>query len=259
MTTTPVSSVSDSSLLSSYINSQSAAAASTSTTSNSATNLSSSLNLDFSTYIKILTTQLQNQDPTNATDPNQFTQELVQMGGVQQQITTNTDLTDLLNQGTASSLATGAGYIGNYVAASSSSGQFSLQNSSSEFSYTLGSAATSAIVTIRDASGDTVAQFSGPGNTGANNVSWNGLDASGDQLSNGSYTFSVTATDSSGDAVTVSAPTVYAQVTGVQSNTDGTLELITGSMSVASSDVEALFSPSTLPGATALTTPLTSS
>lgn len=249
-----VSPISNSGLLTNYINSQSTAAASTSTTSNSTTNLSSSLNIDFSTYIKILTTQLKNQDPTSATDPNQFTQELVEMGGVEQQITTNQDLTQLLNQGTSNSLATGASYVGNYVAASSTSNTISLQGGNSEFSYSLASAASKATITIQDANGNTVASFAAPTASGANNVSWNGLDNNGNQMPNGSYTFSVNATDSSGNAVAASSPIVFAQVTGVQTNTDGTLELLCGSLSVASSDVEALFTPATLPAATVLAT-----
>ena len=43
---------------------------------------STGLGGNFNTFLKILTTQLQNQDPTAATDTNQFTQELVQFAGV---------------------------------------------------------------------------------------------------------------------------------------------------------------------------------
>jgi len=71
------------------ITSLSSVAASSSTTSSSSASQSSALSLDFTTYLKILTTQLQNQDPTNATDPNQFTQELIMMQQVQAQINNN--------------------------------------------------------------------------------------------------------------------------------------------------------------------------
>jgi len=101
MTITPVSALNSN-----------AAATTSSSTSSSTAGLSSTLNLDFSEYLQILTTQLQNQDPTNATDPNQFTQELVEMGGVQQQITTNTDLTNLVSATSANSLSSGIGYVG---------------------------------------------------------------------------------------------------------------------------------------------------
>ncbi|MGB9153329.1 MAG: flagellar hook capping FlgD N-terminal domain-containing protein [Alphaproteobacteria bacterium] len=159
MTITPVS----------PLNTNSGAATNTSGTSASSTAaMSSTLNLDFSQYLQILTAQLQNQDPTNATDPNQFTQELVEMGGVQQQITTNTDLTNLVSATSANSLSSGIGYVCSVVQANSSSGAFPLQNSYSEFGYSLASAANSTIVTVQDANGHTVDTLQGGTAAGGN-------------------------------------------------------------------------------------------
>jgi flagellar basal-body rod modification protein FlgD len=223
------------------------AASSASAAAASGTSLTSGLNLDFATYLKILTTQLQNQDPTNATDPNQFTQELVQMGGVQQQITTNQDLTQLVAGQTASSLATGSGYIGNYVAAASSTGEFPLQGSVGEFGYTLAGAASKAIVNIQDSQGNVVAQLSGGAAAGTNYVAWNGQNASGTTLADGTYTFSVAATDANGNSVASTSPVAMFKVTSVQSNSDGTLQLLAGPLSLSTSDVTGLYTTSTLP------------
>jgi flagellar basal-body rod modification protein FlgD len=231
-----------------------AAAAAASPSSSGTPDLASTLNLSFSTYLKILTTQLQNQDPTNATDPNQFTQELIAMGGVQQQITTNQDLTSLINASSANSLATGTGYIGNYVASASTNDDFALQNGNSEFGFTLASAASKVNVAIQDSSGNTLATFAGSANAGPNYMSWNGLDNNGNQLPDGTYTFQVTAATAAGAAVAVSSPVAIAKVTGVQSNGDGTLELISGSLSVSTADVSAIYTPATLPNSIALTT-----
>src|SRR5580658_6635295 len=77
-----------------------AAAAASGTSASSAlaqATSASSIGSNFNTFINILTTQLQNQDPTNATDPNQFTQELVEFAGVEQQLNTNNDLQTLIN------------------------------------------------------------------------------------------------------------------------------------------------------------------
>lgn len=60
----------------------------TTTTSSTA----SSATLTSNEFLSLLTTQLQNQDPLNPTDPNQFTQEMVQYGSLSQQIDTNTKL-----------------------------------------------------------------------------------------------------------------------------------------------------------------------
>ena len=234
----------------SALNSNPAAAAAT---SSSSTGLSSTLNMNFSTYLKILTTQLKNQDPTNATDPNQFTQELVQMAGVQQQITTNQDLTNLVTAQTSNSLSTGLGYIGGYVQANSSSGEFPVQNGTSEFGYNLASAANNAVITVQDTSGTTVATLSGGTSAGGNYVSWNGKTANGTQLPDGTYTFNVAATDANGNVVSSSNPVSLFKVTSVQSNTDGTVQLLAGSLSLSSHDVTNVYAPQTLPAATAAT------
>jgi flagellar basal-body rod modification protein FlgD len=213
--------------------------------------LSSSLNLDFSTYLKILTTQLKNQDPTNATDPNQFTQELVQMAQVQQQITTNTDLESLTKATSTNSLATGIGYVGNYVQASSSSGEFPVQNGISEFGYTLANKANAASISIQNSSGTTVATINGGTAAGGNYVTWNGKDSSGNQLPDGTYSFTVNATDASGNAIASSDPVALFKVTSVQSNSNGSLQLLAGSLSLPTTDVTDVFSSASVPTATA--------
>src|SRR5258708_30563484 len=55
-----------------------------------------SLNSNFNTFLTLLTTQLQNQDPLSPLDTNQFTQQLVSFSEVEQQINTNTNLQSLI-------------------------------------------------------------------------------------------------------------------------------------------------------------------
>ena len=55
-----------------------------------------SLSANFGDFLNLLMTQLQNQDPTSPLDTNQFTSELVQFCSVEQQIDTNTSLTQLI-------------------------------------------------------------------------------------------------------------------------------------------------------------------
>ena len=63
---------------------------------------------NFQSFLTLLTTQLQNQNPLDPLDTNQFTQQLVEFAGVQQQLNTNDQLTTLVSlQQTAQS--TGAG------------------------------------------------------------------------------------------------------------------------------------------------------
>src|ERR1700760_2746935 len=72
-------------------------AAQSSPTANTSTASStpSSATLTSNQFLALLTTQLQNQDPLNPTDPNQFTQEMVQYGSLTQQIDTNSKLDTL--------------------------------------------------------------------------------------------------------------------------------------------------------------------
>ena len=71
------------------------------TTSNAAASASGSdpgkalatLSGNFQNFLQMLMTQLKNQDPTSPMDTNQFTTELVQFSSVEQQISTNSNLT----------------------------------------------------------------------------------------------------------------------------------------------------------------------
>src|SRR5512135_2072601 len=52
---------------------------------------------NFQTFLQLLTTQLQNQNPLSPLDTNQFTQQLVQFAQVEQQLKTNDQLTTLVS------------------------------------------------------------------------------------------------------------------------------------------------------------------
>ena len=55
-----------------------------------------SLATNFQSFLTLLTTQLQNQDPLNPTDTNEFTQQITQMSGVEQQLLSNQLLQSLV-------------------------------------------------------------------------------------------------------------------------------------------------------------------
>ena len=93
---------------------------SNSTTSASATQLSlnnglASLADNFQGFLTLLTTQLKNQDPTSPLDTNQFTQQITQMTGVEQQLLSNQLLQQLVTA--QSGVASAANLIGETVTA----------------------------------------------------------------------------------------------------------------------------------------------
>src|ERR1700684_302085 len=79
-----------------------------------------SLSDNFTNFLSLLMTQLQNQDPTSPLDSNQFTSELVQFTSVEQQISTNSDLTQLIQLTQASQMEQSASMIGKPATATGS-------------------------------------------------------------------------------------------------------------------------------------------
>src|SRR5580658_5260093 len=78
-------------------NSTSSSSNSSSTAGAAGTNASQQLAGNFDTFLQLLTTQLQNQNPLDPLDTNQFTQQLVEFASVEQQINTNTNLQTMIS------------------------------------------------------------------------------------------------------------------------------------------------------------------
>ncbi len=192
-----------------------------STSTSSPQSAQQTLTSSYNTFLTLLTTQLKHQDPTSPLDTNAFTQQLVQMTGVQQQIQSNTLLQQLVNQSAGGQGVTGAvGLIGKSISADT--GTVTLSNGSANWKYTLASAASSGVATISNAAGQTV--WTGPLtslSSGVNSFSWNGKDTTGRQLpDNAQYTLSLTAQDTNGSAI-AATPKVTGVVTSVQQDATG--------------------------------------
>jgi flagellar basal-body rod modification protein FlgD len=196
----------------------------------------SQLSGNFQTFLTLLTTQLKNQDPTSPMDSNQFTQQLVEYSQVEQQINANTNLQTLISQGSSNASAMTVGYLGKNV--SITNGNASLTNGSATWTYNLGSKAASATLTVTNSAGTVV--YTGPGsvNAGNNTFTWNGQDNNGNQLNDGVYKLSVTATDPSGNAITSSVAS--AGTVSQIDMTGSTPKLVVGNMEISPSDIAAV-------------------
>src|SRR5580698_2745524 len=87
-----------------------------------------SLSSNFGDFLNLLMTQLKNQDPSSPMDANSFTSELVEFSSVEQQINTNTSLTQLIQLTQASDVTQSASLLGKQVSVQSS--ELPLQNGS---------------------------------------------------------------------------------------------------------------------------------
>jgi flagellar basal-body rod modification protein FlgD len=181
---------------------------------------------NFNTFLTLLTTQLQNQDPTAPLDSNQFTQQLVQMTGVEQQLNTNSLLQTLVTN-TAGGLSSAVGVIGDTVRATSSTA--TLTGGQAQWTYNLPSNAADLKVQVLDSNNNVVASVA-PTNlsAGDHTFSWNGQGLNGSQLPDGgTYTLQVSAVDANNNAITA---TTYQQgvVTGVTQSNGTTQVMVNG-------------------------------
>jgi flagellar basal-body rod modification protein FlgD len=180
---------------------------------------------NFDTFLALLTTQLKNQDPLSPLDSNQFTAQLVQMTGVEQQLLTN-DLLKKLVSNTASGVATAVSLIGKEVRAVSS--EAALAGGKAEWTYTLDRAAADTRLEILDSKGRIVRAIAPTDNkAGEHTLVWDGKGEGGQTLPAGIYTLRVTATDSQGTPV---GSAIFADglVTGVEQANGQTLITVNG-------------------------------
>jgi flagellar basal-body rod modification protein FlgD len=209
---------------------------STSTTTADTSNSMKQLSGNFSTFLTLLTTQLKNQDPTSPMDSNAFTQQLVMYSQVEQQIDTNTNLKSLISQNTTNAGAMAASYLGKKV--SVTNGNASLSGGAANWVYSLDSAAASNTLSIADANGRTVFSKNGETTAGNHTFAWDGKDANGNQLPDGTYKLTVTAKDSASNKIT--GTVASAGVVGQIDMTGGTPKLIVGTMELDLGDIAAI-------------------
>ena len=127
---------------------------------------------NFEMFLTMLTTQLKNQDPLSPMDGNQFTQQLVQMTSVEQQLLTNDLLKSIANQGN-DDFGKAVDMIGTQV--TSDWAERTLTPAGATWLYDLGKDAKSVDLEIRNSKGDLVWKGSAEGTTkGVHEVTWDG-------------------------------------------------------------------------------------
>lgn len=182
------------------------APASSSSTTNSSSSSGSSTDAaggianNFQSFLTLLTTQLQNQNPLDPLDTNQFTQQLVQFAQVEQQLKSNDQLASLVSIEKSAQSTQALVFVGQTVAIDGSTAHFD-----GNATWNLNAPTdTSATITITDKSGQTA--YSGNFQVSSGNASfvWDGKGNDGTQWPVGDYKMTVTAKDSNGKDVAIS-------------------------------------------------------
>jgi len=155
---------------------------------------------NFQTFLTLLTAQLQNQNPLDPLDTNQFTQQLVQFAQVEQQLKSNDQLATLVALQQTVQTTQVLGFVGQSVAIDGATAR--LANGNAVWSLTTQKPAT-ATVNIQNAAGANVYSGSFAMQAGTQNFVWDGRGTNGTMQPDGAYTISVTAADAGGQNIAV--------------------------------------------------------
>jgi flagellar basal-body rod modification protein FlgD len=207
----------------------------TGTSSSATSNAMGSLSGNFQTFLTLLMTQLKNQDPTSPLDTNEFTSQLVQFASVEQQINTNTSLTQLITLTQDKEVVDASAMVGSTVLVNAD--HMPLQSSTGAVAFTAGAAGTATISITTDA-GTKIMDATVTASEGKNVWNWNGKNAAGATMPDGSYAITVTGSDASGKTAALPFQ-VAGTVTGVEKSGSTTL-LQLGSQTAAVSSVQSV-------------------
>lgn len=191
-------------------------------------------------FLKLLTTQLNNQDPLNPLDNAQLTSQLAQMSTVSGIEKLNSTVESLLAQTGSGQVLQAAGLIDRSVLAPGSN--LALQSgSAASFAVELPTAATSVQVNITNAAGQLVRSIDlGALPPGVQTLSWDGANDNGQALASGNYQFSVTASGGGADVAAVLL--TYAKVSSVAQGTNGVTLNLADRRTIGFSEVRSILS-----------------
>jgi flagellar basal-body rod modification protein FlgD len=195
------------------------------------------LSSDFETFLKMLTTQMENQDPLNPMESAEFATQLATFSSVEQQVMTNDLLTGLNTQIGALGMAQLSGWIGMQATA-----QMPLAFDGAPIPLTLQTStlADSAQLVIRDADGTLVQRLDVP--PGGGTFTWTGKDAGNTPLPQGQYSATVESF-SQGEVIASHPVQVHATITEARQSDGQTQLVMAGGQIVTADEIIALRDP----------------
>jgi flagellar basal-body rod modification protein FlgD len=160
-------------------------------------------------FLRLLTIEMQNQDPLDPLDNKELIAQLTEFSSLEQLENMNTNLentvnldlmlTQVLNNTAA------AGLIGKSVVAKGDQVELDSADSVS-FNFDLASEARRVVITIHDSAGMAIRTIEAENlQAGRNDVSWDGTGSDGRRVAEGTYTFKVQAFDANDNPIDVTS------------------------------------------------------
>ncbi len=193
---------------------------------------------DYDTFLKMMTTQIKNQDPLNPMSADNFAVQLATFSGVEQQTKTNDLLSQQLSQNALNSMAQMVGWVGKearIAAPAHFDGTAPITLSPNP-----ALAADKAILVAKDSTGSEVSRTQVP--VSSADYQWQALDSNGNPLPEGDYNLSLESYQ--GDTLLGAAPVeYYGRITEIRNSTSGVTAMFDGGVEVSTALVTALREP----------------
>lgn len=192
------------------------------------------INSDFETFLKMLTTQLKNQDPLNPMESSEFAVQLATFSSVEQQVMTNDLLSGLSGQMGQMGMAQLASWVGMEARAPMPA---PFDGFPVSVYPTVSPTADAARIVIRNAQGSVVESL--PLSLDQQMFEWTGRDAAGQFFPAGLYGFEVE-NYSAGDLTSTATAEVYHRIEEARLDAGRTVLVMEGGASIDAAQVKAL-------------------
>jgi len=192
---------------------------------------------DFETFLKMLTVQMQNQDPLSPIKSEDYAVQLATFSGVEQQVMTNDLLEALSTQMGVMGMAQLAGWVGMEARAAMPA---NFDGTPITLSPNPERTADRADLVVRNADGVAVQRI---GITvSSDTIQWTGLDTNGAELPHGTYSFEVESF-SNGALSRTDPVEIYSRIVEARGDGGGTVLVMEGGAEVPASAITAIREP----------------